>query len=122
MAMARDGLLPSFFSEVHRRTHVPVNGTVVTGMFIATLAFLMDVSQLAGMVSVGTLLAFTAVAISVLILRYVPPSLPVLIDSISVDFSNPSQETDPFKNPLIQKHVSQGNFILFRVKEFCTRI
>ncbi|XP_028548468.1 cationic amino acid transporter 2, vacuolar-like, partial [Dendrobium catenatum] len=34
----------------------------------------MDVSQLAGMVSVGTLLAFTMVAISILILRYVPPN------------------------------------------------
>lgn len=51
MAMARDGLLPSFFSDVNKRTHVPVKSTIVTGIFIATLAFFMDVSQLAGMVS-----------------------------------------------------------------------
>lgn len=52
MAMARDGLLPSFFSDVNRRTQVPVKATITTGIGAATLAFFMDVSQLAGMVSV----------------------------------------------------------------------
>nr|GLL24437.1 cationic amino acid transporter 2, vacuolar-like [Ipomoea trifida] len=74
MAMARDGLLPSFFSDVNRRTQVPIKSTVVTGLLSGLLAFFMDVDQLAGMVSVGTLLAFTMVAISLLILRYVPPN------------------------------------------------
>nr|ACG43321.1 high-affinity cationic amino acid transporter 1 [Zea mays] len=73
MAMARDGLLPSFFSDVNKQTQVPVKSTIVTGICAAALAFAMDVSQLAGMVSVGTLLAFTVVAVSILILRYVPP-------------------------------------------------
>lgn len=73
MAMARDGLLPPFFSDIHKSTRIPLKSTIVTGVFAATLAFFMDVSQLAGMVSVGTLLAFTTVAVSVLIIRYVPP-------------------------------------------------
>ncbi|GMI85463.1 cationic amino acid transporter 2 [Hibiscus trionum] len=73
MAMARDGLLPSFFSDVNKKTQVPIKSTLATGIVAAILAFFMDVSQLAGMVSVGTLLAFTMVAVSVLILRYVPP-------------------------------------------------
>lgn len=50
MAMARDGLLPSFFSDVNSRTQVPVKGTVITGICAATLSFFMDVSELAGMV------------------------------------------------------------------------
>lgn len=75
----------------------------------------------------GTLLAFTTVAVSVLILRYVPPhevpippSLPELIDSISLDFSNDSQEIsrestkDPFRRPLIQKEIAQG-MLLFLI-------
>ncbi|XLR27736.1 hypothetical protein S83_055636, partial [Arachis hypogaea] len=74
MAMARDGLLPSFFSDINKHTQVPLKSTIVTGVLAATLAFFMDVSQLAGMVSVGTLLAFTTVAVSVLIIRYVPPN------------------------------------------------
>ncbi|KAF7819246.1 cationic amino acid transporter 2, vacuolar-like [Senna tora] len=73
MAMARDGLLPPFFSDINKRSQVPVKSTIATGLVAAVLAFLMDVSQLAGMVSVGTLLAFTMVAVSVLILRYIPP-------------------------------------------------
>lgn len=116
MAMARDGLLPAFFSDINKRTQVPVKSTIVTGILIAALAFFMDVSQLAGMVSVGTLLAFTAVAISVLILRYVPPeevhlpsSLPELIDSVSSQFSSDSREISgkspkyPVGHRLIQK-------------------
>lgn len=51
MAMARDGLLPSFFSDVNQRTQVPINGTITTGFCAAVLAFFMDVSQLAGMVT-----------------------------------------------------------------------
>ncbi|KDP39649.1 hypothetical protein JCGZ_02669 [Jatropha curcas] len=94
MAMARDGLLPPFFSDVNKSTQVPVKSTLVTGLGAATLAFFMNVDQLAGMVSVGTLLAFTMVAISVLILRYVPPdevpfpsSLQDTIDSVSLRYS-----------------------------------
>uniref|UniRef100_A0A6N2KPH6 Cationic amino acid transporter C-terminal domain-containing protein n=1 Tax=Salix viminalis TaxID=40686 RepID=A0A6N2KPH6_SALVM len=99
MAMARDGLLPSFFSDVNKSTQVPVKSTLVTGFGAAVLSFFMDVSQLAGMVSVGTLLAFTMVAISVLILRYVPPdevpfpsSLQDTIDSVSLQYSKNSQD------------------------------
>lgn len=51
MAMARDGLLPSFFSDINQRTQVPVKSTIATGIGAAVLAFFMDVSQLAGMVS-----------------------------------------------------------------------
>ncbi|XP_057954367.1 cationic amino acid transporter 2, vacuolar-like [Malania oleifera] len=101
MAMARDGLLPSFFSDINRRTQVPLKSTIVTGIGAASLAFFMDVSQLAGMVSVGTLLAFTMVAISVLILRYIPPdevplpsSLQESIDSVSLQYSGSSPEIE----------------------------
>lgn len=109
MAMARDGLLPSFFSDINKHTHVPVKSTILTGIFAATLAFFMDVSQLAGMVSVGTLLAFTTVAISVLILRYVPPeevplvsSLQESLDSVSSQFHHDTQDigTETSKNLL----------------------
>ncbi|KAF8737235.1 hypothetical protein HU200_014185 [Digitaria exilis] len=96
MAMARDGLLPSFFSDVHKTTQVPVKSTIVTGICAASLAFFMDVSQLAGMVSVGTLLAFTIVAVSILILRYVPPDEVPLPSSLHASFRL-SQENDEEK-------------------------
>ncbi|KAJ0982564.1 hypothetical protein J5N97_010819 [Dioscorea zingiberensis] len=127
MAMARDGLLPPFFSEVNEHTQVPVKSTILTGICAAALAFFMDVSQLAGMVSVGTLLAFTIVAISILILRYVPPdevplpsSLQESIDSVSFyhniqeDGGNYSKDNkaivddmETSMNPLIIKELNQ---------------
>lgn len=55
MAMARDGLLPSFFSDVNKHTQVPIKSTIITGICAATLAFFMDVEQLAGMVSIVVL-------------------------------------------------------------------
>lgn len=50
MAMARDGLLPSFFSDINKHTKVPVKSTMVTGISAAALASLLDIEQLAGMV------------------------------------------------------------------------
>ncbi|XP_055806177.1 cationic amino acid transporter 4, vacuolar-like isoform X2 [Solanum dulcamara] len=111
MAMARDGLLPSFFSDISKHTQVPVKGTIATGIFIAILAFFMDVSQLAGMVSVGTLLSFTAVALSILILRYVPPDeVPFLPSDQQSNVSGQHLDalgTDVAGRPLLQKDIAQ---------------
>ncbi|GJP64897.1 hypothetical protein CLOP_g21837 [Closterium sp. NIES-67] len=76
MVMARDGLLPGWFGRIDKGTGVPLNATAVTGLLAAGMAFVLDIGQLSGMVSVGTLLAFTTVSLSVLILRYTPPSSP----------------------------------------------
>ncbi|GAV83568.1 LOW QUALITY PROTEIN: AA_permease_2 domain-containing protein, partial [Cephalotus follicularis] len=46
MLMARDGLLPSFFSDISKYTQ-----TITTGILVVVLAFFMDVSQLAEIVS-----------------------------------------------------------------------
>ena len=50
MAMARDGLLPQFFSDINKRSQVPVKSTIATGLIAAVLAFSLEVSELAGMV------------------------------------------------------------------------
>ncbi|XP_059280902.1 cationic amino acid transporter 4, vacuolar-like isoform X6 [Lycium ferocissimum] len=111
MAMARNGLLPSFFSDISKHTQVPVKGTIATGIFIAILAFFMDVSQLAGMVSVGTLLSFTVVALSILILRYVPPDeLPILLSDQQSNVSGQYLDAlgeDVVERPLLQKDIAQ---------------
>ncbi|XP_037422572.1 cationic amino acid transporter 3, mitochondrial-like isoform X1 [Triticum dicoccoides] len=133
MTMARDGLLPSFFSDVNKHTQVPVKGTIAAGICAAALAFFMDVSQLAGMVSVGTLLSFTMVAVSILILRYVPPEEVVPLPSPRRESMGLSQEydeekgrdplgdeicdtsqikdlimTEPMKDPLLEKKQHKG--------------
>ncbi|KAE9612536.1 putative amino acid/polyamine transporter I, cationic amino acid transporter [Lupinus albus] len=120
MVMARDGLLPPFFSDINKRCQVPVNSTIVTGLIAAALAFTMEVSELAGMVSVGTLLAFIVVAISVLILRYIPPeevplppSVQEPIDSSSTRYKKPLvvKGDVSLDDPLIAKHVAFGKYL-----------
>ncbi|MBA0716127.1 hypothetical protein Golax_014988, partial [Gossypium laxum] len=119
LAMARDGLLPSFFSDVNKSSQVPIKSTLATGLVAATLSFFMDVSQLAGMVSVGTLLAFTMVAISVLILRYVPPdevpfpsSLQESIDSVTLRYSQRISGKNPEANPETSTFVDSSQPLL----------
>uniref|UniRef100_A0A0D9XJZ3 Cationic amino acid transporter C-terminal domain-containing protein n=1 Tax=Leersia perrieri TaxID=77586 RepID=A0A0D9XJZ3_9ORYZ len=67
-------LIASLIGAILPQTQVPTLSTILSGICAAILALFMDVSELAGMVSVGTLLAFTMVAISVLIIRYAPPN------------------------------------------------
>jgi len=67
--MSRDGLLPSAFSKIHPRYNTPHIITVLTGIFVAMFAAFFPVGQLANISNSGTLFAFGAVAIAVMVLR-----------------------------------------------------
>ncbi|XP_022903736.1 cationic amino acid transporter 3-like [Onthophagus taurus] len=71
-AMASDGLLFRFLSKVHEKTKTPLIATVISGILSGFMAVMFDVDQLIEMMSIGTLLAYTIVAICVLVLRYTP--------------------------------------------------
>ncbi|KQO52052.1 MULTISPECIES: amino acid permease [unclassified Methylobacterium] len=75
-AMSRDGLLPTLFQRVDRRSRSPNANTLVVGFFVASLAALVPLDVLANLTSMGTLVAFTAVSLSVIILRRRRPDLP----------------------------------------------
>jgi basic amino acid/polyamine antiporter, APA family len=74
-AMSRDHLLPPVFSRVSRRFRTPYRTTIVTGFFVAVMAFLLDLQTLAELVNIGTLFAFIVVAIGVVVLRRTRPDL-----------------------------------------------
>uniref|UniRef100_W8ALK0 Low affinity cationic amino acid transporter 2 n=1 Tax=Ceratitis capitata TaxID=7213 RepID=W8ALK0_CERCA len=71
-AMASDGLLFSCFGRINTTTQVPVLNLVVAGLLSALLALLFDLEKLVEFMSIGTLLAYTIVSASVIILRYRP--------------------------------------------------
>lgn len=74
-AMARDGLLPRYFSVLHQKTKTPVRIIVLCALLIAFTAALIPIGRLAELVNIGTLVAFTMVCGGVLMLRYTQPNL-----------------------------------------------
>ncbi|XP_073252783.1 cationic amino acid transporter 2-like isoform X2 [Porites lutea] len=77
-AMASDGLIFKFLAKVHPKTEIPVIGTVLSGSLAAFLALILDLEALVEMMSIGTLLAYTIVALCVLLLRYQPGSIGIV--------------------------------------------
>ena len=75
-AMAIDGLLPPVFAKVHAKFRTPHITTMVTGAVAALLGGLFPIGALGEMVSIGTLLAFTIVCVSILVLRKTQPDIP----------------------------------------------
>ena len=71
--MSRDGLLPAAFSKVHPRFHTPHVITILTGIAVALFAAFFPVGQLANISNSGTLFAFAAVAIAVMVIRRTDP-------------------------------------------------
>ncbi|XDV48671.1 hypothetical protein PO909_018055 [Leuciscus waleckii] len=69
-AMAEDGLFFSVFSRVNPVTKVPVIAILVFGSLMAFLALIFDLEALVQFLSIGTLLAYTFVAASIIVLRY----------------------------------------------------
>lgn len=71
--MSRDGLLPAVLSKVHPKFHTPHVITILTGIFVALFAAFFPVGKLADISNSGTLFAFAAVSIAVMVLRRTDP-------------------------------------------------
>ena len=74
-AISKDGLLPKFFSKVHEKSRIPHRATIFACVITAFFAGLFPLGVLSELVSIGTLLAFTVVCLSILVLRKTQPHL-----------------------------------------------
>ena len=76
LAMSRDGLLPPFFSKIHPKTQTPTRIIFLIGVLIAMIAGFFPIHNLAELVNIGTLAAFIAVSLGLVIMRYTKPDMP----------------------------------------------
>ncbi|XP_073971330.1 cationic amino acid transporter 4 [Rhodnius prolixus] len=83
-AMAADGLIFSFLGRVNKTTQVPIINLAVSGLSSAIIALLFDLEKLVEFMSIGTLLAYTIVSASVIILRYRPDITPLIREDSSL--------------------------------------
>jgi len=74
-SMSNDGLLPPVFSKVHPKYKTPYISTLLTGSVAIILAGVLPISILGELVSIGTLLAFAIVCISIIVLRKTRPEI-----------------------------------------------
>src|SRR4029077_6324116 len=74
-AMARDGLMTSFFSTLEAKTRTPANAIVLGGVTMALVAGLVPLGALAELVNAGTLVEFMLVCIGVIGLRLTRPEM-----------------------------------------------
>jgi len=73
--MARDGLLPKGLAKLSSRGS-PVRITIFTALVVAVLAGFIPLDELAALANAGTLAAFTAVSVCMLIMRVRAPDAP----------------------------------------------
>ena len=73
--MARDGLLPPTLARVSGRGS-PVRITIFTAVIVALLAGIIPLAELAALANAGTLTAFVAVSVCMLVMRRRDPGAP----------------------------------------------
>jgi APA family basic amino acid/polyamine antiporter len=74
-SMSKDGLLPPVFSKVHPKFKTPYVSTIITGSIAMIIAGILPIGILGELVSIGTLLAFIIVCLSVIVLRKSKPDI-----------------------------------------------
>jgi basic amino acid/polyamine antiporter, APA family len=72
-AIARDGLLPRSFAQVHPRFRTPHVPTILTGILVGGCAALASIDEMVDLTNIGTLFAFCLVCVGVSILRRTQP-------------------------------------------------
>ena len=73
--MARDGLLPKALAKVSPRG-APVRTTLFTAIVVGTIAAFFPLDEIVALANAGTLVAFSAVALCMLIMRRRAPDAP----------------------------------------------
>jgi APA family basic amino acid/polyamine antiporter len=87
MGMSRDGLLPKFFAKIHPEHKTPYISTIITGFTAAIIAGFLPLDIIVQFLSIGTLLGFIVVSLSVIHLRRVMPDFKRVFKCPGVPFT-----------------------------------
>ncbi|MGV9002709.1 amino acid permease, partial [Flavobacterium sp.] len=74
-SMSNDGLLPRFFSDIHKKFRTPWKTNIFFMFFVSIFAGFVPIKDLGHMVSIGTLFAFSLVCLGILIMRKTMPEV-----------------------------------------------
>jgi APA family basic amino acid/polyamine antiporter len=74
-AMGKDGLLPSFFSDLHSKFKTPYKANLIILIIVGLFAAFVPGDIVGDMTSIGTLFAFVLVCVAVIVLRKTNPEL-----------------------------------------------
>ena len=74
-AMGKDGLLPSFFSDLHSKYQTPYKANIAILLIVGVFAAFVPGDIVGDMTSIGTLFAFVLVCVAVIVLRKTNPEL-----------------------------------------------
>lgn len=122
-SMANDGLLFGFLGRISERTQVPVGNIILSGLLSALIALVFDLQHLVEFMSIGTLIAYTIVAISVILLRYMPEQQPIdqsNAETPSSNCSSPStEEADSSSIASMKSEVSMPRKFLLKLYFNC---
>jgi basic amino acid/polyamine antiporter, APA family len=75
-SMARDGLLPKKFAEVHPKFGTPWITTIFTGLAVGICSMFTSIDEMVDLTNIGTLFAFVLVCLGIMILRKRDPDRP----------------------------------------------
>jgi basic amino acid/polyamine antiporter, APA family len=74
-SMSKDGLIPGFFGDIHKKFRTPWKTNIFFMFFVSIFAGFVPIKSLGHMVSIGTLFAFSLVCLGVLIMRKTKPDV-----------------------------------------------
>lgn len=100
-AIGRDGLISKRFLNVNPKTMTPTFNTIVVSFIIALIGGFVPAGYLWDTVSIGTLMAFSVVAIGIVILRRTHPDL-------ERPFKVPGYPVTPFLTVVICAYIMWG--------------
>lgn len=115
-AMAEDGLFFSIFARVNPVTKVPVNAILVFGFFMAVMALIFDLEALVQFLSIGTLLAYTFVAASVIVLRFQPDK------TSSKNGTSPTPNAEPSPAPSESQTITEDSGEVKQYESFSDKL